>query len=97
MKADINGIPPVASKDGAVEEVVKDSYDSWLFGEDRGKSSTLRYEFVVFLLQLGRVQREQLLHLAAPSPGGRPPALHSGLRPRPEEPPAGRLARIPSR
>ncbi|MEM3326051.1 MAG: glycogen/starch/alpha-glucan phosphorylase [Thermoproteus sp.] len=35
MKAGINGIPPVASKDGAVEEVVRDRYNGWLFGEDR--------------------------------------------------------------
>jgi starch phosphorylase len=37
MKVGINGIPPVASRDGAVEEVVKDGYNGWLFGEDRGK------------------------------------------------------------
>jgi starch phosphorylase len=37
MKAGINGIPPVASRDGAVEEVVKDGYNGWLFGEDRRK------------------------------------------------------------
>jgi starch phosphorylase len=35
MKAGINGIPPVASRDGAVEEVVRDGYNGWLFGEDR--------------------------------------------------------------
>lgn len=35
MKAGINGIPSVASRDGAVVEVVRDRYNGWLFGEDR--------------------------------------------------------------
>ncbi len=35
MKAGINGIPPVASRDGAVGEVVRDRFNGWLFGEDR--------------------------------------------------------------
>ena len=35
MKAGINGVPSVASRDGAVVEAVRDGYNGWLFGEDR--------------------------------------------------------------
>ena len=34
MKALANGVPVVASRDGAVIEVVKHGYNGWLFGED---------------------------------------------------------------
>ncbi|MFN3803683.1 MAG: glycogen/starch/alpha-glucan phosphorylase [Pyrobaculum sp.] len=37
MKAGINGVPSVASRDGAVVEVVRDGANGWLFGEDREK------------------------------------------------------------
>jgi starch phosphorylase len=37
MKAGVNGVPSVASRDGAVTEVVKDGYNGWLFGEDRDR------------------------------------------------------------
>lgn len=37
MKAGVNGVPSVASRDGAVAEVVRDGYNGWLFGEDRRK------------------------------------------------------------
>ncbi|AAK42667.1 glycosyltransferase [Saccharolobus solfataricus] len=35
MKAGINGIPSVASRDGAVTEIINDGYNGWLYGEDR--------------------------------------------------------------
>ena len=35
MKAGVNGVPSVASRDGAVPEIIKDGYNGWLFGEDR--------------------------------------------------------------
>ncbi len=35
MKAGINGVPSVASMDGAVPEVIRDGYNGWLFGENR--------------------------------------------------------------
>lgn len=34
MKALINGVPVVSSKDGGVLEVVRDGYNGWLFGDD---------------------------------------------------------------
>lgn len=37
MKAGVNGIPSVASRDGAVVEVVRDGVNGWLFGEDRDR------------------------------------------------------------
>jgi len=37
MKAGINGVPSVSSRDGAVTEVVKDGVNGWLFGEERDK------------------------------------------------------------
>ncbi|MFN7106458.1 MAG: glycogen/starch/alpha-glucan phosphorylase, partial [Pyrobaculum sp.] len=37
MKAGINGVPSVTSRDGAVVEVVRDGVNGWLFGEDREK------------------------------------------------------------
>ncbi|BFH73056.1 glycosyltransferase [Sulfurisphaera javensis] len=35
MKAGINGVPSVASRDGAVPEIIRDGYNGWLYGEDR--------------------------------------------------------------
>jgi len=35
MKAGINGVPSVASRDGAVPEIIKDGYNGWLYGPDR--------------------------------------------------------------
>jgi starch phosphorylase len=35
MKAGVNGVPTVASRDGAVPEIIKDGYNGWLYGEDR--------------------------------------------------------------
>ncbi|GAA5420581.1 hypothetical protein Stok01_02546 [Sulfurisphaera tokodaii] len=35
MKAGVNGVPSVASRDGAVPEIIKDGYNGWLYGEDR--------------------------------------------------------------
>ncbi|MCH4816673.1 MAG: glycosyltransferase [Saccharolobus sp.] len=35
MKAGINGVPSIASRDGAVPEIINDGYNGWLFGEDR--------------------------------------------------------------
>lgn len=35
MKAGINGVPSVASRDGAVPEIIKDGYNGWLYGVDR--------------------------------------------------------------
>ncbi|MEM4492803.1 MAG: glycogen/starch/alpha-glucan phosphorylase [Pyrobaculum sp.] len=37
MKAGINGVPSIASRDGAVTELVKDGHNGWLFGEDRDR------------------------------------------------------------
>lgn len=37
MKAGVNGVPSVASRDGAVVEIVKDGVNGWLFGEDRDR------------------------------------------------------------
>ncbi len=37
MKAGVNGVPSVSSRDGAVIELVKDGFNGWLFGEDRDK------------------------------------------------------------
>lgn len=37
MKAGVNGVPSVASRDGAVIEVIRDGYNGWLFGEDRDR------------------------------------------------------------
>ncbi|MEZ0319975.1 MAG: glycogen/starch/alpha-glucan phosphorylase [Pyrobaculum sp.] len=37
MKAGINGVPSVASRDGAVVEAVVDGHNGWLFGEDRDR------------------------------------------------------------
>ncbi len=37
MKAGINGVPSVASRDGAVVEAVVDGQNGWLFGEDRDR------------------------------------------------------------
>jgi starch phosphorylase len=34
MKAAINGVPSIASRDGAVVELLEDGVNSWLFGED---------------------------------------------------------------
>jgi starch phosphorylase len=34
MKAGINGTPTLASRDGAVLEMIKDGYNGWLFGKD---------------------------------------------------------------
>ncbi len=34
MKAGVNGTPTLASKDGAVLEMIKDEYNGWLFGKD---------------------------------------------------------------
>ncbi|MGC8975417.1 MAG: glycogen/starch/alpha-glucan phosphorylase [Thermoprotei archaeon] len=34
MKAGVNGTPTLASRDGAVLEMIKDSYNGWLFGKD---------------------------------------------------------------
>lgn len=34
MKSSINGVPTVASRDGAVIELIKDGVNGWLFGED---------------------------------------------------------------
>ncbi|MGB9704330.1 MAG: glycosyltransferase, partial [Pyrobaculum sp.] len=37
MKAGVNGVPSVASRNGAVPEAVKDGWNGWLFGEDRDR------------------------------------------------------------
>ncbi|AET32053.1 glycosyltransferase [Pyrobaculum ferrireducens] len=37
MKAGVNGVPSVASRDGAVPEAVRDGWNGWLFGEDRDR------------------------------------------------------------
>lgn len=34
MKAGVNGVPTLASRDGAVLEMIKDGYNGWLFGKD---------------------------------------------------------------
>lgn len=34
MKAGVNGVPTLASRDGAVLEMIKDDYNGWLFGKD---------------------------------------------------------------
>ena len=34
MKAGVNGTPTLASRDGAVLEMIKDGYNGWLFGKD---------------------------------------------------------------
>ncbi|WP_338602615.1 glycosyltransferase [Sulfolobus tengchongensis] len=38
MKAGINGVPSVASRDGAVPEIIRDGYNGWLYGEDVDKT-----------------------------------------------------------
>jgi starch phosphorylase len=35
MKAGVNGVPSVASIDGAVPEIIRDGFNGWLFGENR--------------------------------------------------------------
>ncbi len=44
MKAGINGVPSVASRDGAVVEAVEDGVNGWLFGEDRDRLLPLESE-----------------------------------------------------
>jgi len=34
MKAGINGVPTLSSKDGGALEVIVDGYNGWFFGED---------------------------------------------------------------
>ncbi|MEM0297813.1 MAG: glycogen/starch/alpha-glucan phosphorylase [Zestosphaera sp.] len=34
MKAGVNGVPTLSSRDGAALEMIKDGYNGWLFGED---------------------------------------------------------------
>ncbi len=34
MRAGINGVPSLSSRDGGVIEIIKDGYNGWLFGED---------------------------------------------------------------
>ena len=35
MKAGVNGVPSVASIDGAVPEIIRDGFNGWLYGENR--------------------------------------------------------------
>lgn len=55
MKAGINGVPSVASRDGAVPEIIIDGYNGWLYGDDREEllpPDTFDHEYYEFLKKI---------------------------------------------